>query len=467
MIGQSDKERSLWDSQMAIILNGHSAKSEAEARCRKSLALDKKNWRASLLLVKVMNDNEEAIDIVKSMIKRFEADSTLREGHKDSFAEMVYILGVKYWDEGARSVKKAMEQFSASIEFGLTKYSLVLDILARYRSAANWVQIIDLIKKLRSKNRLTAMVIAFATNEEFHVIILRAVLKTDSNIFDQVYDDAIKSAEKSKDSLVSFYLRRFYASALSALRPSPEDQVVKLLEGAAKDVPYTGMNLEDAFFLVGYRLGAIYLKRARAAGNPDKAQKWLQRMAKVVPEQVKEDQMRLPLRLFATRYHVVSENLEAAHRLAHNTLKIAMELLGDGDNTNDIFAYSKILYAAIPFKDEDNVAAALAMMKREAGPGGFAIPCSCKCGRKWDEPGDMYWCMDCIRVALKPECYAKLKDKNAVSYICDESHDHIYIPPWDQAKMANVADGYVPWKNEAISMKAWKSKIIKGYRLAK
>lgn len=451
---------------MAIILNDNSAKSEAEARCHKALAHDKKNWRASLLLVKVTNDNDEAINIVKSLIKRFEADSTLLKDHKDSFAEMVYILGVKYWDKGARSVKKAMEQFSACIEHGLTKYSLVLDILARYRSAENWAQIIELIKKLRAKNRLAAMVMAFATNEEFHVIISRAVLKTDSNIFDQVYDDAIKSAEKSKDRLVSFYLRRFYASALSACRPSPEDKVMELLEDAAKDVPYAGMNPEVAFFHVGYRLGTIYLKRARA-GNPAEAQEFLKRMSKVVPEQVKEDQMRLPLRLFAARYHVVSKNLEAAQRTVHNTLKIAMELLGDGDDTNDMFAYSKILYAAIPFGHEHNVAAALAMMKREAGPGGFSIACSCKCGGKWEEPGDMYWCKDCIRVALKPECFAKLKKKDHVNYICDESHEHIYIPPWDQAKMAKVADGYVPRKNEAITMKAWKSKIIRDYRLAK
>lgn len=454
---------------MAIVLNGHSAKSEAEARCHQALSLDKKNWRASLLLVKIMKDNEKAIDIVKSLIKRFEGDARLLGDHKDSFAEMVYILGTRYWDQG-KSEKKALEQFSACIKEGLANYSLVLDILSRYRAAGHWDQIIDLIQNLSSQGRLPAMVIAMVTEEEFHVIILRAVLKTGrDDIFDEVYRDAVETAKKRNDRRVVFHLRRFYASALWARRDSPTDQVLELLEHAAQDVPYTRMKPEDAFFFLGYRLGTIYLKRARAAGNnQDEAKHWLQRMTDIIPESVKEDQMRLPLCLFAARYHLVSNNREAAKRTVHNTLKMAVELLSDKDTSNDILAYSKILFAVVPFGHLNHAAAALAMTKLEGPPGGLLISCSCKCGGHWDTSSELYWCQDCIRVALLPKCYAKVKDTARVSHVCDASHEHIRIPAWDQEKMAKlVGTGDVPWGDKVISMEKWLGMLISDYSLTK
>ncbi|KAL2867422.1 uncharacterized protein BJX67DRAFT_381124 [Aspergillus lucknowensis] len=467
-ISQDNKQNSLWNCQMAIVLNGFGEKKAAEERCRKAIDLDKHNWRASFLLAKIVKSNQEAIDIVKKLMKHVGGDSAWLKDNRESFAEMSCILGNRYWED-ARP-QKAVVSYSAAVEDGLADYSLMLDILSRYHSVGNWREILDFIEQIKSKSLLTPMAVALATNEDFHSIILQTVRMSETDIFDDVYQDAIEVAKKDKNYHASFYLRRHYAGGLSARRIPPTDQVMQLLEAAAGDIPHTNMNMAAAFFLVGYRLGTMYLsnaKRARTAGDENEAKRWLRKMAEVIPEPVKEDQMRLPLRLFAARYHSIYGNTEKAYRAAHTTLRVALELLSDNDSTNDIFAFTKILYAVIPFGDDANAAAALALMKLGAGSENFLIPCSCECGSKWEAPGDMWWCMDCIRVVLTPKCKESVEKGNSANGVCDKSHQHLYIPKWDEERMKKVSKDMVPWKGEIISMEEWLDKIAKRYRLDK
>jgi hypothetical protein len=129
-----------------------------------------------------------------------------------------------------------------------------------------------------------------------------------------------------------------------------------------------------------------------------------------------------------------------------------------------MLAYQKILYAVIPFKDEVNAAAALAMMKLEAPGGNFSITCSCSCGYTWKDPGDMWWCMDCINVVLRSKCKDDIRNRN----VCWESHSHIYIPKWDEEKMSsNRPKNPVPWNGVNISMDKWRKEITKAYQLSK
>lgn len=95
------------------------------------------------------------------------------------------------------------------------------------------------------------------------------------------------------------------------------------------------------------------------------------------------------------------------------------------------------------------------------------MSCSCQCGHVWDVPGDMWWCMDCINVVLTTKCKDEVKDPKFVTIVCHESHDHLYIPKWNEEKMKTVPEDHVPWSDEVIEMKKWKSKITKTYNLAK
>ena len=464
------KRDSRWHCQMGLVLSGLLGElrdeTEARARCHEAIHLDKKNWRASFLLATLIDSHEEAKEILKKLISRFKNDSNWMEENEGSLAQMTYLLGCRYWAQ--KKFKKAIDWFMTGIKHGLEESSFVLDILLKYQSTGErWNEITVLVEQMHSSSLLTPVVVELATKDEFHEVIFRAVVETKNfEVFDRVYQNAIKFAEKAADHLILFELRQSYANALSACPSTQIDQVRGLLEDAARDVPYTNTDMALTFFVVGYRLGTIYLdnaKRAKEARKEDEAKQWLDRMATIIPEQVKEAQMRLPLRLFAARYHHINGNKEAAWSCAHNTLKMAMELMADGESTNDFLAYQKVLYAVIPFEDKINAATALALMKMEAPGGKLAIPCSCRCGHVWQEPGDMWWCMDCINVVLTTKCKNAVKDKN----VCRPSHNHFQIPPWDKEKMKNVPKNLVPWNGESISLKEWTVKITKAYHLTK
>jgi tetratricopeptide (TPR) repeat protein len=455
----------MWHVQMAMVLRELDQTSEAEKRCKRALDLDKGNWRASLLLAKLVESHTEAIIILEGLTRRFEDDPTLKRDYEKSLSDIAYNLGIRYW--ALEKFGKAIDSYTESVQLDPSNPSHVLVILSKYDAARKWGEVISLLEKIQSmeKGHLTALVAAMAENPTFHMIILRAMSNANNfDMLDETYGSAI-SHTKGREYAKSFYLRVFYASALSAYSPATVERVRVLLEDAARDLPYTDLDLPRAFFLVGYRLGTIYLGRAQRAkteNKPELAQEWLQRLVDIVPEQINEDQMRLPLSLFAARYHHVHGDEESALDLVHNTLGMAIELLSDDDASNDKLAFRKILYAVIPFGDVRNAQAALAMLKRA---GRFEIPCSCGCGHTWTTPGDMWWCMDCINLVLTTKCMEKVKNPDLANNICDESHTHFHIPEWDAEKM-NVSKKHVPYKGKAITMTHWRNKLTQKYRLA-
>jgi tetratricopeptide (TPR) repeat protein len=445
-------------------------KDKIQARCRAALELDKDNWRASAFLARWLDSKKDGIALLEKLVSRYKGDAAWMAVNREELAEMAYALGHLNWAE--KQLDKAKKWYSASLEYGPTKYNFLPQILRRYYSVQWWNEMIAIIEQLHSKSHLAPAMVAMTKghlNDEVQRGILQAGINANKlDVFDHVYPDAIKFAAKAGDHPASFNLRETYASALSARHPPPTEDILKLLEAAAGDVPYTNTDLAATFFHVGYKLGTIYLgkaKEARKAGQDIEAKEWLHKMSTVVPEEVTENQMRLPLSLFAARFYYINNDLEAARSMAHNTLRMAIELLSDGDSTNDELAYKKILYAVIPFKDEVNAAAALAMLKLEAPGGRFSLSCSCSCGHEWSAPGNMWWCMDCINVVLTPKCRDAVKDKSVRSNVCHESHSHFYIPEWDQEKMKNVPKDHVPYNGVNVSMAKWRKELTKAYHL--
>ena len=458
---------SRWHSQMALVLTGMGRRPEARERCKDALKLENNNWRASLLLANIAESREDGIKILKKLVKHYGGDSGWLKEHGEDFSNFAYSLGSLYWENNIR--EKAVKWFSVSLEHGPVRPDLVFQIWIKYQSDKKWDEIMSIIEKLHSESHLKVVMIAAPESRwrnDVYAAIRQAVVNTGKFTgFDQVYEPAIDSAKEAKKYRVSFDLQQSYATALSVCPVSKTDQIRKLLEAAAGDVPYTNTDLAAAFFLIGHRLGTIYLQNAKQAKEDrkeDEAKAWLDRMSSIVPEQVKEDQMRLPLRLYAARYHLIDENKDKARRLAHNTLRMAIELLSDNDPTNDIFAYEKILYAVIPFGDIVNATTALALMKIETPGGFFEMPCSCQCGDTFKDPGEMWWCMDCINVVLTTKCMHTIKDKN----VCDRNHQRFQIPSWDGEKM-KVLEKQVPWNGEVISMTDWRGKLTKEYYLTK
>ncbi|KAJ5731639.1 uncharacterized protein N7483_006147 [Penicillium malachiteum] len=302
----------IWETQMAIVFNGFSHASQAEVRCREALNRDEKYWRAALLLSKVTKSDTEAIDNLKKLMKPFEADPSLMEAHSKDSVEMLFILGNRYWS--TESLDKAVEKFSQCINQDHANYSHTRDILGRYQDGQRWENVIELLEQLRAKSHLTTMVVNLANETRFHVIVVHAVTATKKySLLDQIYLDAIETAARNRNYNGAFYLRESYAGAIAVIPEFSLEKITTLLEIAAKeDIPYTTLDATVAFFQVGYRLGRIYLDKAveaKRAGNPELAVETLKKMSSVVPEQVNEDQMRLPLRLFSARYYKEQNDL--------------------------------------------------------------------------------------------------------------------------------------------------------------
>lgn len=454
---------------MALIFDGFSYRAKAEERCRNALKNDKKSWRPLLLLAKLVESDAEAVEILTSLMKRYEGNPTWMKEHERSFSEMAFILGNRNWNQ--EIFDKAMERFSQCIRHDPTNRTFVKDILAKYQDSNRWDEVIGLLEQMRSQSQLSPIVVSLAESQRFHVIIQRAAIVTkEYRMFDHVYQEAIKSATEDRNYNAAFYLREFYAGALAVLPDLPLDRILNLLEKAAKeDLPHTTLDHTVAFFRVGYRIGKIYLDKAmeaKKAGNAELAAEHLRQLSRIVPEQVNEDQMRLPLRLFSARYYIQQQDLPKAQQMAHNTLQMAFELLSDEDDSNDTLAYTKILYATIPFGDEKNVAAALTMLKVSEGDQ-FFIRCSCKCELGWFTPGDMWWCMDCINMVLKPECYEKVKSGQFFNNVCHKDHSHFHIPECSKERMEELPRKHVPWDKGSLSVEDWKKQIGKSYKLAK
>lgn len=457
----------MWHSQMALIYFLNGKKDQSASRCRHALHMDDKNWRASLVKAKLCDSNDKRRGILKDLYRRCEKDVEWMKEHKESLADMAEPVGDAYWED--RNFDKAVAWYSACVDHAPVRYTTVLSILEKYDKRARWRDIIELVQKMHSSSHLGPMFVYKAQSGELHMAVLNAAVgEQDLDFLDQVYEAAIEYARKNQWYGASFYLREAYASARSA-RPSDSNaNVLELLEAAAADVVYTDEDPASAFFRIGYKLGAIYLRNATDARNTQdmpEAQMWLDKMTSIIPEQVKEHQLPLPLSLYAARYHCIDGNYAAAWSAAHNTLKMAMELLSDNDPTNDMFAFQKILYAMIPFEDTLNVITALAMIKIASPSGRFFIPCSCKCGHVWLSPsdGDMWWCMDCINVVLTEECRQNVKDKN----ICRSTHRGFTIPKLDENLLKDVPKDHVPWDGEFIPMDKWRRKIAQDYRLKK
>lgn len=468
------KKNSLWHLQMAIILSRNGQKSEAIKRCHEAIAEDKKSWRATFLLVKLTDSKKDAKDMLRDLIVRCERDASWVKEHQEILAEMNYTLGELYW---ARSnFDAAVAAYTKCLARPDSRYKFPFQILLRYHEDRRFQDILDSLELIKDKEYLVPMMLTFEyidPEKNMHSIILDASLnKGKFDIIDTVYPVAIRAATKAKDNPVSFNLQHNFASILTMVPSGSKESVLSLLENAARVSPYTGLDPAAAFFVVGYRIGTIYLhnaKKAKKAHNEEEAKKWLQAMSDIIPEQVTESQMRLPLRLFATRYYVSNEDLGTAQKYARNTFKVASELLSDKDPTNDMFAYAKILFGTIPFGDVANATTALMLMKLESPDREFSIECSCGCGSSWDAPRDMYWCKDCIKVALKPQCKNDVTSGKATHRFCHRSHEHLYIPAsaWDEGKMANFPEGQVPWNGEIITMKKWRSILGHKYNLNK
>ncbi|OJJ36091.1 hypothetical protein ASPWEDRAFT_156490 [Aspergillus wentii DTO 134E9] len=469
----------LWEVQMAIIFADTGRRGEAERRCRHALQLDGLNWRASHVLGNTVASNEEAINIMMVLVNRLRKDSSWMEDptYRKVLAQMTFDLGNRYW--AMDKFDAATQTFSQSIQEDPTNYMRTYDIFLLYQSNKRWSNIAELIGLIGSieKCHLSIMAIRLADQVQFHEILLQTAIKTEKfNVLSDVYKNAIESASGAQEYTAVFFIRLYYALALYQIPNRREDKVIGLWETALKeDLPRSDLDMDTCLHLVVGKLGAAYLHNAReakSAGDPEVAMEFLGKISDMLPEEVPAWQLLLPPQLFTARYHYLEGDETQARYHVRNTVQVALEILSDDDEGNDLAAYWRFLGAFLPFDDDKNVLTALSMItinhrfqenENKEPEYSMSFDCDGHCGHVWNPPSEMWLCKDCIGVTLDRKCYDKLRNGSFRYNICASQHEFVFIPKWDEERIKNLPRGYVPWGEKNISLGDWQREIKKKY----
>lgn len=365
---------SLWEVQVAIVLESFSFVTEAKNRCRRSLELDPGNWRASYYLAHVLDSNSEAIETLEEIVKRFESDHDLvREPHlQKPFAEVLFDLGQRYW--GAGNFDLAIQLHTRSIQANYTGCDRALVIMGQYQSQRRWSEILILLETIQQDptsdvQNLADMMINLAAQERLHEILLRTAVETGQfNLLEEMYESAIKTAMKRQSCTSLYYLRYYYANAVYQ-QPESEERAIDLWELALKDdLPRTVLEVEDILPDLTRKLAPLYLQHTKTAKqDSESARTYLERISDMLPDEASENNIVFPSKLYLARYYHVQGDKLRAKQIARSVVKMALEILSDGDWDNDYLAYWRLLLVFLPLGDDKNARTAVIM----AGLGGY------------------------------------------------------------------------------------------------
>ena len=357
---------SLWEVQVATVLQNFSFEIEAQNRCRKALELDATNWRASYYLARAVPSDEEAINILEDVSARLQEDSEWMQDsfHKKALAEMLFDLGQRYWS--LERFDLATKSYTRSTETNHTGYDRALEILEQYYSRDRWTDIVAFLETIQDTGdtrSLSDMLVNLATKDTVHEIILQTAIKTDQfNLLEQIYNGAIQLASEMQAYTSLYYIRYHLANALSQ-QSENEERAIALWEIALKDdLPRSFLDVEDILPSLTIKLAPVYLRRARAAEQgSDTARDYLRRISEILPDEVAENKILFPAKLYLSRYYEVKGDQAKAKQIARSVVEISLEILSDDDKNNDYLAYWRLLLVFLPLDDDQNAEAAVIM----------------------------------------------------------------------------------------------------------
>jgi tetratricopeptide (TPR) repeat protein len=458
-------KRSLWNVNMGLILDIFGFTGLAERRARDALELDPLDCRASNLVASRV-DPEEGIDILKPVAERLESD---KEWMKDNFnqiqfGKILFTLGKLYWKTDQTDL--AVQVQTKALEVAFTDYGRVIEILSLYGDKKRWSDIIASLETIHQKSTesvqgLPELVIVSSSYARFHTIILQAALKTSQlELLEVMYEGAIKILLERQERTVLGYVRYFYATALHEQQDRESKAVAQWGLALKEDIPQSTSNTVLPFLIT--KLGPIYLQKARASETDTEAMStWIHKIDTLLPEGVPEKAALFPPQIYLARYYQVQGEVIKAKQITRSVVELALEILSDDDEGNDIDAYLKLLSVFIPLGDEKNTLATLAMISSSWDKRSL-FACNGDCRTSWDSSDEMWWCRDCITVVFCEKCYEKLHGDTLPFRICDKSHEFFHTPKWD-SKMKETAKDCVPFGDSIIPFEQWKDEIRKSF----
>ncbi|PLB48802.1 hypothetical protein P170DRAFT_425812 [Aspergillus steynii IBT 23096] len=476
----ADKD-TLWHTQMAMIFKQKGLDKEVIERCELALQLDSSNWRASLCRAKVAPISE-AVAILQTVLSRQERDLEWMQdpAHMEGLADLNYELATKYWDD--EQFDLAIPLFTTSLKQAPRRVDRAADLLYQYHREERFVDMVSFIEQFaaiddgKHLGHMVAKYTSWLSMIRNHQVFWDAAKATKKfGILDAIYQAAIKSGATLNNHEALFGAHFMYGRSLHDQPNRREDEVIRVWETAMWDY-FPSSGLSPRIFFVDHiygGLGPIYLKRtltAKANSDLGSVKKYLSKLSNMVPEGVTLSQLGLPPNLWVARYHHLDGNEAKARQTVRTLVQVALELLSDEDETNDLDAYKKLRFIFVSLSDERNALTALAMEARESRfrnvsdrEYSMRMPCGGQCWHFWDLPSEMWICKDCINVCLEINCVTKLKERTLEQNVCSPDHDFIQVPKWNADWLNVVPKGMVPWGEQNITLDQWKQKIRQAY----
>jgi hypothetical protein len=85
--------------------------------------------------------------------------------------------------------------------------------------------------------------------------------------------------------------------------------------------------------------------------------------------------------------------------------------------------------------------------------------CDGRCGKQWTYADDLWMCKDCLDTHLDAVCYQKLKEGSLDVVVCDISHHHLHVPPFEAREWRRREAGTILVAGQYITSRKWINQI--------
>ncbi|OJI95763.1 hypothetical protein ASPVEDRAFT_48104 [Aspergillus versicolor CBS 583.65] len=454
---------SVWHTQIGSLLQLGKNNQAAEDRARRALQIDPNDWRASTLLACLVSPRD-GITILKPAAEALESSSEwkLSSPHRMGLAKMLCILAELSWHEGHTDA--AINFWNRAVEVDFTDYVREIFCLRFLASQERWPEIMKILGKIQeeSTEQLQGLseLIALNGGKAFpHPIALQAALHTEQLEFlVSAYERAVELVEERGERNTECRLLYHCGQATHALQ-----------NGSSKANKHWRRALSSAGSVDKYLLSSLisiiapyYARKADASGpDTESVSDYLKRIETLLPEGTPEGDVLVPPRLYIARYHWRKGNQVKAKQIARDSVKLSLDILSDGDEGNDLPAYSQLLSVFIAFGDMANLMATRALMELNF-KGQQVLGCNGWCNRVWQYSEKTQWCQDCINASFEDECAQKIEQDALPAAVCDSTHQFLRAPRLDDS-VELTPYRMVPFEGEEITFDDWLGRIEKEY----
>ncbi len=364
---------SIWESHMASALHrlsgDHITKKDAEDRARKALEMDAGNWHASYTLARIIESDDEAIEILGDITSRLSDDKTWLSdpNHKSLFAEMLLELGDRRWHSG-KEVETAILAYSTSLSKDMSHCRRYLGIISRYAERELWTQIVSFLETLRISPRgkttpIGQLVVeAIDREDDFTSHMLRAAKVLDRwDLLRSIYETALKECTGMYKRSSAIWIKYAFGEALMS-DPKQEDEGLRMWEAIVEDnVP--SFCSERLHYTMVSSIMPVYTRRALSDGESESTyNKKVDALSQRFYDIPRRGYLASMTDMYFARYHFRRRDLGRAKMAARSVAVQALEMISNDDPSDDLQSFHMLQSLFSTLGDDENEQAAWDMI---------------------------------------------------------------------------------------------------------